>query len=279
VSHKIYQVDTFTNVAFGGNPAAVILLDGPADPRWLQSIAAEINLSDTAFVFEREEGGYGLRWFTPTVEVDLCGHATIAAAHILFEEGIVPEDEYIRFYTKSGLLITRKQGDWIEMNFPVDIIREVEVPPTLATALDFVPKFMAKGKFDYLVECPSEAFVRNLKPDFELLATLPVRGVIVTALSTMEGIDFVSRFFAPGAGINEDSVTGSAHCTLGAFYREILGITEMTAFQASKRGGVVKIAMHEERILLSGQAVMISKGVISAAALTTPDTIETPVSE
>ncbi len=262
LGHKIFQVDTFTDVAFGGNPAAVCLLDGPTDPRWLQKIAAEFNLSETAFVFKRDEGGYGLRWFTPTIEVDLCGHATIAAAHALFEEGLVPPGEYIRFYTKSGLLMTRLQGNWIEMNFPADIVRKVEIPPMLTEAIGIEPRFVAKGKFDYLVQLSSEAEVRELKPNMELLTGLPVRGIIVTAASGKKGIDFISRFFAPAAGISEDPVTGSAHCMLGVFYRELLGKTEMVGYQASKRGGTVKISMHEDRVLLSGQAVMISKGEV-----------------
>jgi PhzF family phenazine biosynthesis protein len=263
MAHKIYQVDAFTDKAFGGNPAAVCMLDGPADPRWMQGIATEINLSETAFIFEREEGdGYGLRWFTPSVEVDLCGHATLASGHVLFEEGIVKEDELIRFNTKSGLLTVARNGSWLEMDFPADYPRDADTPAELAGAIGMEPMYVAQTKFDYLVELPSEEVVRTMSPDFGLMREISTRGVIVTAVSTETDFDFVSRFFAPAAGVNEDPVTGSAHCALATFWGDKLGKTELTAYQASRRGGVVKMSLREDRVLLSGQAVMIMKGEV-----------------
>jgi PhzF family phenazine biosynthesis protein len=265
MGHRLYQVDAFTDKPFEGNPAAVCIIDGPADPRWMQSIAAETNLSETAFVFKREEsegGGYGLRWFTPTLEVKLCGHATLASGHVLFEEGIVKADELIRFYTKSGVLTVGKKDSWIEMDFPADTVREAETPASLAPALGMEPRYVARTKFDYLVEVPGEDEVRGLKPDFGLLKEISTRGVIVTGLSTMNEFDFVSRFFAPAAGVNEDPVTGSAHCALAVFWAGRLGKTELTAFQASSRGGIVRMSLQGERVLLKGQAVMIMKGEI-----------------
>ncbi len=263
MAHKIYQVDAFTDTAFSGNPAAVCILNGPSDPRWMQEIAAEINLSETAFIFKRDEGdGYGLRWFTPSVEVDLCGHATLASGHVLFEEGIVKEDELVRFYTKSGLLTVAKRRGWLEMDFPADHPREADTPPELAGAIGMEPKYVAKTKFDYLVEVPSEEVVENMMPDFSLMREISTRGIIVTAVSTKTDFDFVSRFFAPGAGVNEDPVTGSAHCALATYWSEKLNKTELVAYQASKRGGVVRISLKEDRALLSGQAVMVIKGTV-----------------
>ncbi len=265
MTHRIYQVDAFTDKPFAGNPAAICILDGPADPRWMQSVASETNLSETAFVFKREEGaggGYGLRWFTPMVEVDLCGHATLASGHVLFEEGLVRADELIEFHTKSGVLTIGKKGSWIEMDFPADTIRQADAPAALAAAIGMEPRYVAQTRFDYLVEVGGEEAVRSLKPDFGLLKEISTRGVIVTGVSIMNDFDFVSRFFAPRVGVDEDPVTGSAHCALAVFWAERLGHTDLTAFQASKRGGIVRMSLKGDRVLLRGQAVMVMRGEI-----------------
>ncbi len=265
MTHRLYQVDAFTDKPFEGNPAAICILDGPSDPRWMQSVASETNLSETAFVFKREDGeggGYGLRWFTPAVEVKLCGHATLASGHVLFEEGLVKADELIEFHTKSGLLTIGKKGSWIEMDFPADTPRQADAPASLAAGIGMEPRYVARTKFDYLVEVPGEEAVRGLKPDFGLLKEISTRGVIVTGISTMNDFDFVSRFFAPGAGVDEDPVTGSAHCALAVFWAGKLNKTDLTAFQASKRGGIVRMTLKGDRVLLKGQAVMVMKGKI-----------------
>jgi PhzF family phenazine biosynthesis protein len=265
MAHNIYQVDAFTDKPFAGNPAAVCILDGPTDPRWMQEIATEVNLSETAFIFKREAGegsGYGLRWFTPSVEVDLCGHATLASGHVLFSEGLVKENEIVQFYTKSGLLTVAKNGSWLVMNFPADYPRQAGIPAELAGAIGIEPKYVARTKFDYLVEVSSEVVVRDMLPDFGLMREISTRGVIVTAISTKPDFDFVSRFFAPAAGVNEDPVTGSSHCALAAFWGEKLNKTELTGYQASRRGGIVRMSLKGDRVLLSGQAVMIMKGEV-----------------
>ena len=213
---RIYQVDAFTDKAFAGNPAAVCILAEPREDAWMQDMAREMNLSETAFL-RRQEDGFSLRWFTPAVEVALCGHATLASAHILWETGLVSPDEPARFHTLSGLLTAERKGDWIELNFPATPDQPATAPPRLEEALGLTPKYTGKSKFDYLFEVETEDSVRNLKPDFTLLKTMQVRGVMVTSRAASSGYDFVSRFFAPGSGIDEDPVTGSAHCCLGPF--------------------------------------------------------------
>jgi PhzF family phenazine biosynthesis protein len=254
----IYQVDAFTDKPFAGNPAGVCLLTEEADPAWMQSIATEMNLSETAFLVP-QEAGYHLRWFTPSAEVRLCGHATLASAHILFETGALRPDEEARFHTLSGLLTASLRGDCIELNFPTRPPKAVPAPPGLAEALGAEPIYIGRDLDDYLVELESEAIVRSLKPDIASLGKLPVRGTIVTARSSRPDFDFVSRFFAPAVGVNEDPVTGSAHCCLTPYWSEKLGKMEMTAFQASARGGVVKVRLSGDRVMLSGQAVTIMK--------------------
>ncbi len=254
----IYQVDAFTDKPFAGNPAGVCLLTEDADAAWMQSIACEMNLSETAFLAP-QEGGYHLRWFTPAAEVRLCGHATLASAHILFETGALRHDEEARFHTLSGLLTASLKGDWIELNFPARPPRVVSAPPGLAEALGVEPIYIGRDLDDYLVELESEALVRSLKPDISSLGRLPVRGTIVTTRSSDPAFDFVSRFFAPAVGVNEDPVTGSAHCCLTPYWSGKLGKTEMTAFQASARGGVVNVRLDGDRVLLSGQAVTVMK--------------------
>jgi PhzF family phenazine biosynthesis protein len=257
---RIVQVDAFTNRPFAGNPAAVcVLREAPAE-QWMRDVAREMNLSETAFLVPRDDG-YSLRWFTPAVEVDLCGHATVASAHVLWQDGHLPEGRQARFHTRSGLLTADRRGDWIELDFPAKIAVPAEAPAELLPALGVGgAKFVGKNAFDYLVEADTEEAVRALSPDHSTLRKVPVRGVIVTARSSSPEFDFVSRFFAPGSGIDEDPVTGSAHTALGPYWAGILGKNEFTAFQASPRGGVVKVQVKGDRVLLGGQAVTVMTG-------------------
>jgi PhzF family phenazine biosynthesis protein len=256
---RITQVDAFTNQPFAGNPAAVCVLPEARDARWMQDVAREMNLSETAFL-TRQEDAYHLRWFTPAIEVDLCGHATLASAHVLWEENHLRPDEPARFTTRSGLLTAERQGDWIEMDFPSAPPEPSSAPPDLDRALGVTPKSVGKSRFDYLVEVDSEETVRCLAPDFMLLRRVSTRGVIVTGPSASSEYDFVSRFFAPGAGIDEDPVTGSAHCTLGPFWHARLGKADLVAYQASARGGIVRVRVGRERVYLGGQAITVLRG-------------------
>jgi len=257
MSVKIVQVDAFTAKPFGGNPAAVCVLAGAADETWMRNVAREMNLSETAFLWP-ENNGYRLRWFTPAVEVDLCGHATLGTAHVLWEDGELAKDAEARFHTRSGLLTCRRQGDWIEMNFPAKLADADAPPPELAEALGTELVYTGRNQFDYLVEVRDEATLLALAPKHHLLRKLPVRGVIVTAEGSE--YDFVSRFFAPGSGIDEDPVTGSAHTALAPFWGARLGKTELVGYQASERGGVVKVRLEGDRVILSGQAVTMMRG-------------------
>lgn len=258
MSIRIVTVDAFTNRPFSGNPAAVCVLREPAGEEWMRNVAREMNLSETAFLVPRN-GDFQLRWLTPAIEVDLCGHATVASAHVLWEDGHLPAGKQARFHTRSGLLTADRHGEWIELDFPVKIAAPAEAPPELLPALG-VPsaRGVAKNQFDYLVEVESEEQLRALNPDHTTLRKIQVRGVIVTARSSQPDFDFVSRFFAPGSGIDEDPVTGSAHTALGPYWGAKLGKTEMTAYQASPRGGIVRIRLRGERILLGGQAVTVA---------------------
>jgi len=255
---NIYQVDAFTQEAFKGNPAAVCLFLQHEDDAWMQNFANEMNLSETAFLKEDAEG-YNLRWFTPTQEVDLCGHATLAAAHILWETGNLEKDRAARFYTKSGVLKAEMQGDWIQLDFPVEADAPVDAPAELVEALKIEPRYVGKNRMDYIVEVDSEKVLRSLTPDLELVKHLNARGVIVTCRSESADFDFMSRFFAPAYGVNEDPVTGSAHCCLGPYWKRKLGKSEFKAFQASRRGGVLQIKVGE-RVLISGQAKTVFSG-------------------
>jgi PhzF family phenazine biosynthesis protein len=259
---KIYQVDAFTDKAFAGNPAAVCILTEPREDAWMQNMALEMNLSETAFL-RKQEDGYGLRWFTPAVEVALCGHATLASAHTLWETGLLAAGEPARFHTLSGLLTAERKGEWIELNFPATPDQPATAPPRLGEALGITPKYVGKSKFDYLFEVDTEETVRNLKPDFGLLRAMQVRGIMVTSRAASLGYDFVSRFFAPGAGIDEDPVTGSAHCCLGPFWSKRLGKNELVAYQASRRGGTVRVRVGGDRVYLSGQAVTVLRGELA----------------
>jgi predicted PhzF superfamily epimerase YddE/YHI9 len=255
----LFQVDAFTDQPFAGNPAAVCLLPEERDDEWMQAVAAEMNLSETAFLLKQSDG-YRLRWFTPKVEVDLCGHATLASAHVLWTEGRVPLDQEIHFHTNSGLLKACRRGDLIELDFPSEPASQVDPPPGLLEALGVSAHYVGKNRFDFLLELVSEEELRDVNPDFAMLGKIEVRGVIVTSRSASSEYDFVSRFFAPWAGIDEDPVTGSAHCCLGPYWQKQLGKDEMTAYQASARGGVVRVNVIGDRVKLGGQAVTVLKG-------------------
>jgi PhzF family phenazine biosynthesis protein len=259
----IYQVDAFTDKPFAGNPAAVCMLAAPRSERWMQNVAREMNLSETAFLV-RQEDGFDLRWFTPAVEVDLCGHATLASAHVLWESGALSAEEQARFHTQSGLLTADLRGDEIELNFPATPEEPTEAPPGLSAALGVDLAYVGRSRFDYLVEVEGEEVVRELELDIAALRALGVRGVMVTSAASSGGFDFVSRFFAPGAGIDEDPVTGSAHCCLGPYWSKRLGKEEFLAYQASARGGVVRVRSAGERVCLGGRAVTVLRGELVA---------------
>lgn len=258
-----FHVDAFTARPFRGNPAVVCLIDGPRPTRWLQAVAAEMNLSETAFV-RPVARGFQLRWFTPKVEVDLCGHATLAAAHVLWSERVARKGRELSFRTRSGVLTAVAAGDAIELDFPARIARPCERPAGLARALG-VPigaavRAVAKNQDDLLVELDHERHVRALRPDFVALAKLPVRGVAVTAPAKARGITFVSRFFAPRVGVDEDPVTGSAHCALAPWWRDRCGRDSMVGAQLSARGGEVGVRIAGDRVKLIGRAVTLVRG-------------------
>lgn len=259
MGQSITQVDAFTEKPFAGNPAAVCILEGPADEGWMQNVAREMNLSETSFLYPRE-GEFNLRWFTPSVEVALCGHATLASAHVLWEDGHLARHQQARFRTKSGLLTAELRGDWIELDFPAVRVEGANPPPGLIEALGIKPTYVGKNKFDYLVEAESEEAVRNAKPDHTRLRRIEARGIIITSRSDSPRFDFVSRFFAPGSGIDEDPVTGSAHCALGPYWKVRLKRNEFVAYQASPRGGVVRVRVEGDRVRLAGQAVTVMRG-------------------
>ncbi len=258
MSHTLYQIDAFTNKPFAGNPAAVCFLEKAVDENWMQQVALEINLSETAFLYP-EKDGFNLRWFTPSVEVDLCGHATLASAHFLYEQNILNKNQTAHFYTKSGKLTAVKLDNRIELNFPSTKPIETAPPEKLLEAFQVNALFVGKSRFDYFIEVKSAETVRNLTPNFSLLSVLPVRGVIVTAQSDIDKYDIISRFFAPAVGVDEDPVTGSAHCTLSPYWSEKLEKKELKAYQASKRGGELTIVHQDDRVLLQGEAVTVMK--------------------
>jgi PhzF family phenazine biosynthesis protein len=266
MGQRIVQVDAFTATPFAGNPAGVCILPEARDAAWMQHVAREMNLSETAFLV-RQGDGFQLRWFTPAAEVPLCGHATLASAHVLWEEGHLAPDETARFHTLSGLLTAVRQGGWIEMNFPAiaftpfdsaDLIRALGVTPINIVQCD------QTSAVKYLVEVTSEEVVRNITPDFALLATLPAQGAIVTSRATSSTeYDFISRYFAPAVGVPEDPVTGSAHCLLTTYWAERLGKDAMVAYQASPRGGVMRVRLDGDRVRLSGQAITVLQGELA----------------
>ncbi|MDS3860407.1 PhzF family phenazine biosynthesis protein [Thermosynechococcaceae cyanobacterium BACA0444] len=257
----LFQVNAFTDRPFSGNPAAVCLLHEDREPAWLQGVAAEMNLSETAFLLPQGQD-FQLRWFTPTLEVDLCGHATLAAAHVLLNQNLVPADQPMTFHTRSGPLIARQVGNYLELDFPIQPIVPTELPELLIAGLGITGaklKFLGKTPADYFIELDAET-LRGLQPNFPTLAQVPGRGVIVTAKADVPEADFISRFFAPAAGIAEDPVTGSAHCSLYPYWSEKLDKKQLTGFQASGRGGWVKVRGEGERVVLGGQALLIWQG-------------------
>lgn len=265
----LFTIDAFADGPFRGNPAAVCLLDGPRPEEWMRALAAEMNLSETAFLWPESDEIWRLRWFTPAVEVSLCGHATLASAHALWETGQSDAASSIRFATRSGILTATRAGDWIELDFPERSPEACAPPDGLAEALGSRPIATAIAGEDLLVELATEGAVRALAPDFTALAAVGARGVTVTARAD-EGAphDFVSRFFAPAVGIAEDPVTGSAHCGLAPYWAERLGRRQLTGFQASRRGGVVRVR-HEpdrRRVVLSGRAVTVFVAQLTPAA-------------
>jgi predicted PhzF superfamily epimerase YddE/YHI9 len=269
MERPIYIVDAFTNEAFKGNPAAVCPLDAAQPAEWMQRVAAEMNLSETAFLTPRAEGdGFNLRWFTPALEVPLCGHATLASAHTLWETGRLAPGADARFHTLSGWLIARRTGEGIEMDFPAMRLSEIAVPDGVAESLRTQPKRVLlvsdqnNLEKNYLVELASEAEVRTLRPDFNLMRERVSKGLIVTAQAETAGVDFVSRYFATWAGIDEDPVTGSAHCALAPYWVEKLGRNPLMGYQASARGGLVKVTLDGDRVRLGGQAVTVVRGTL-----------------
>lgn len=258
-TQRFTQIDAFTDRPFAGNPAAVCVLPAPRDEGWMQQVASEMNLAETAFLVRRAEG-YDLRWFTPAAEVDLCGHATLASAHLLWEEEHLDRTETATFHTRSGVLRAKREGDVVWLDFPATPAQPMTMVPNLERGIGAPIKYLGRTAFDYLVEIESEAAVRALEPDLTLLARLPVRGVVVTALSGDGKHDFVSRFFAPRLGIPEDPVTGSAHCGLGPFWAARLGRHELSGYQASSRGGTVLVRVAGDRVHLGGRAVTVLRG-------------------
>jgi PhzF family phenazine biosynthesis protein len=259
MTQPIHQVDAFTDRPFSGNPAAVCVLDRPAEERWMQSVALEMNLSETAFL-HRAGDAWSLRWFTPAVEVELCGHATLAAAHVLWETNRLAPDEQARFDTKSGRLVATRRGNFIELDFPARPAAPAEPPAGLIDALGVAAIAVGRSRYDWLVEIGSEAEVRACAPDFKRLAQVEARGVMITSRSSDPAFDCVSRFFAPASGIDEDPVTGSAHCTLGPWWGAKLGRNALDAYQASARGGKLRITLAGDRVLLAGRAVTVLRG-------------------
>lgn len=262
MTQTIIQVDAFTDKTFAGNPAAVCVMSEAADADWMQALAAEMNLSETAFLYPVEDG-FHLRWFTPTAEVDLCGHATLATAHTLWTEGHLAPEQEARFQTRSGLLTAARTENWITLNFPSSSVTPTDLPTDLLKGLrGLVPKFVGRDAKHFLVELETEADVRELDPDFSVLANLPVQGIIATSRADSGEFDFVSRYFAPAIGINEDPVTGAAHCLLGPYWQESLGKSQFLAYQASARGGIMKVRCEGDRVYLSGQAVTVMRGTL-----------------
>jgi len=261
---RITQVDAFTNKPFAGNPAAVCMLPKPAEPAWMLNVAREMNLAETAFLVKQRDG-YDLRWFTPAVEVDLCGHATLASAHVLWEDGHLKPDAQARFHTKSGLLTADRRDGLIELDFPATPAKPIPAPAGLVEALGAKPMFVGRSPFDVFVEVENESTVRTLAPNLSAIAEIQARGVIVTSRGDGKSkYDFVSRFFAPQSGVPEDPVTGSAHCALAPYWSAKLGKRELIAYQASPRGGELRLRLVGDRVKIGGQAVTVLRGELAA---------------
>lgn len=261
----LFQVDAFASGPFTGNPAAVCLLEQPADSAWMQAVAAEMNLSETAFVHALDDDGggrFGLRWFTPTVEVDLCGHATLASAHVLWDTHVLAADTAARFETRSGVLTASLSGAGVELDFPADPVTAAEAEPGLLDALGLDDAVASRGRVGWVLEVASATAVRDARPDFSRLASFDI--AVLTSSADDPAYDFVSRCFGPKFGIDEDPVTGSAHCALGPYWAERLGTNELTGYQASARGGVVRVRVDGERTVLGGRAVTVARGELLA---------------
>jgi PhzF family phenazine biosynthesis protein len=260
MQYTIYQADAFTDVVFSGNPAAVVPLEKWLPDEVMQKIAMENNLSETAF-FAPTQNGYHIRWFTPLTEVNLCGHATLASAHVLFNHLGFNKKE-IKFESKTGALTVKQEGQFIVLNFPVSELKEIELPQNIEQAFGNRPVKCVKGREDLLFEFNSEEDIKNLQPNFQFMKTLDNQGIIATAAATSEKYDFVSRFFAPIEGIDEDPVTGSAHTMLIPYWAKILGKNELLAKQISARGGVLHCKLRGERVEIGGQAITYLQGEI-----------------
>lgn len=258
-----FRVDAFTDKPFHGNPAAVVILSLPRETQWVQNVAKEMNLSETAFLWPLKEG-YSLRWFTPAVEVELCGHASLASAHVLWEARYLKPRTPAHFFTRSGRLTCEYKNTLVTMDFPAEPAEPLPPVAGLLEALGVRAKFTGRNRFDYFVEVDTEEEVRGLQPDFGLLARLVLRGVMVTAASWFRRYDFVSGFFAPAVGVDEDPVTGSAHCALGPYWSQRLGKKRLKGFQVSPRGGLVRVEVRGERVLLGGKAVTVMQGELLA---------------
>ena len=259
-----FVVDAFTHRPFAGNPAAVALLEEWKDDKWLQNVAMELNLSETAFLVANSNG-FDLRWFTPAAEVDLCGHATLASAVVLAELQKFVDRCRVTFATRSGDLTVERYGSLYQMDFPALNVAPCQPPPDLLESLSGKALYVGRSKFDYVIEFESDEAIRCIKPNFNALANVKCRGVVVTARSVDRQFDFVSRFFAPSLGINEDPVTGSAHCILAPFWGSRLGKSKMVGYQASSRGGVVQVELRGDRVILGGQGVVFARGQIAGA--------------
>ncbi len=262
MEQPIYLVDAFAERPFSGNPAAICILDAPMPESLMQTIAMEMNQAETAFVAKRADGSFDLRWFTPTVEVDLCGHATLASAFVLWHTGMLTADATAHFHTRSGLLTATKNQDGITLDFPAEVVSAI-VMPQIAAAIDVPVKFVGKNRIAYFAEIESETAVRNFTPDLRRIADLGMRGLIITAQAdTTAEYDFVSRFFAPAAGIDEDPATGSAHCGLAPYWRDKLGREALVGYQASPRGAIIRTLCRDSRVLLTGNVVLTLTGTL-----------------
>ncbi len=259
----LWLIDAFTDAPFAGNPAGVCLLPKPRSDEWMQAVAREMNQAETAFLVKRADG-YQLRWFTPTVEVDLCGHATLAGAHFLWKKRLVNPKATATFHSRSGVLTARQKGGWIVLDFPATPAEPCEPPPYLLDGLKSKDATVLRSQFDYVVVVKDAARIRTLTPDFRLLGAIETRGIIITAPGDQPGIDFISRFFATAVGVSEDPVTGSAHCALAPYWAGRLGRTTLVGYQASARGGMVRVEVAGDRVLLGGKAVTVLKGTLEA---------------
>jgi PhzF family phenazine biosynthesis protein len=266
MGQRITVVDAFTHVAFAGNPATVCVLTEPTTDVWMQSVAREMKHSETAFCIPLQDGGFRLRWFTPGGEVRLCGHATLAAAHVLWEEGWLEHRKTAHFSTLSGELTATPLGRVIELDFPARPPSEVEAPAGLLDSLGVTASWVGRDVDDYLVLLADEAAVRACNPDFGPLSSVETRGIIITAPAERDDVDFVSRFFAPRLGIDEDPVTGSAHCSLAPFWAERLDKTQMAARQLSTRGGELEVELADDRVKLRGTCVTTLRGNLTDSA-------------